>query len=87
MRLKKDLVQLVQSNYVPLHEEYEGRLRGGFGLIAVENAAQGVKFNIVCKNPECKNNCDCTPSPTATNTNTNTNSNESKSIGVIGFGY
>jgi hypothetical protein len=85
MRLKKDLTQLVQSDYVPLSTTQEGFLRGGFGSLP-QISAKGIKgSNILCKNPQCKNdgcsvsnNCDClTPTPTAEPTATPTSASSS----------
>lgn len=38
MKVKRNLVQLVQSDYTPLQTSAEGLLRGGFGSIAVGKA-------------------------------------------------
>ena len=55
MKLKKNLVQLVQSDYTPLQTSAEGLLRGGFGSVVVGTASMG-DLNIACnKNPQCKN--------------------------------
>lgn len=56
MRLKKNLIQLVESDYTPLQANQEGLLRGGFGAMAIVTAnSVDVKANVICKNPECKN--------------------------------
>lgn len=80
MRLKKNLTQLVESDYTPLKTNQEGLLRGGFGAMTVVAAnsvdvkANGICRNPVCKNgvcenPQCSNNCtinNCaTPSPSS----------------------
>lgn len=59
MKLKKNLVQLVQSDYTPLQTSAEGLLRGGFGSVAIGRAAFGDITLNACKNRECKNGeCD-----------------------------
>lgn len=59
MKLKKNLVQLVQSDYTPLQTSAEGLLRGGFGSVVVGKAIIGDFKANICKNPECRNGeCD-----------------------------
>lgn len=56
MKLKKNLVQLVQSDYTPLQTSAEGLLRGGFGSVAIGRAAIGdITVNACRRNPHCKN--------------------------------
>ena len=59
MKVKRNLVQLVQSDYTPLQTSAEGLLRGGFGLIAVGKAVIGDINANICRNPKCKNG-ECT---------------------------
>lgn len=55
MRIKRNLVQLVQSDYTPLQTSAEGLLRGGFGSVVV-GRANAFDFTLnTCKNRECKN--------------------------------
>lgn len=82
MKVKRNLVQLVQSDYTPLQTSAEGLLRGGFGSIAVGKAIIGdINANICrnpkctngeCTNPECSNQCTinyCGPTNNTNNTN------------------
>lgn len=55
MKLKKNLVQLVQSDYSPLQTSAEGLLRGGFGSVVVGIATTSSLDVNICKNPTCKN--------------------------------
>ena len=73
MRLKRSLVQLIESDYTPLKTDKEGKLRGGFGSVAsisssTDNADTNKICNICtpnvfcsnrkCSNPYCSNdNC------------------------------
>ena len=60
MRLKKNLSQLVESNFTPLSTDKEGLLRGGFGALKIDaiNAAK-LEANGFCRNPKCTNGeCD-----------------------------
>lgn len=59
MKLKRNLVQLVQSDYTPLQTSAEGLLRGGFGSVTI-GSALSAEINInICKNPKCANG-ECT---------------------------
>ena len=54
MRLKKNLIQLVESDYTPIERNQEGLLRGGFGAMSV--IANSINLNAnVCKNKSCTN--------------------------------
>ena len=54
MRLKKNLIQLVESDYTPIERNQEGLLRGGFGAMSV--IANSINLNAnICKNPTCTN--------------------------------
>ena len=65
MKLKRNLSQLVQTDYTPLVQTKEGQLRGGFGAIDTGIEMTSKRFNIICKN----DNCGCTkPSTNPTNT-------------------
>ena len=55
MKVKRNLVQLVQSDYTPLQTSAEGLLRGGFGSIAVGKAIIGDINANICRNPKCTN--------------------------------
>ena len=56
MRLKKNLSQLVESNFTPLSTDKEGLLRGGFGALKIDAIrAAELEVNIDCKNPKCTN--------------------------------
>ncbi len=58
MRLKKNLAQMVESDYVPLTTTQEGNLQGGFGSISLSSAGDISGNNVVCTNPTCRNkNC------------------------------
>lgn len=81
MRLKKDLVQLVKTDYVPLQTDKEGLLRGGFGAVmmaelVVEGKGSNNKFCVKINVGKCSvtNNCNCpvvpTPQPTPSATPT-----------------
>lgn len=59
MKVKRNLVQLVQSDYTPLQTSAEGLLRGGFGSIAVSKAIFGDINANICRNPKCTNG-ECT---------------------------
>lgn len=59
MKVKRNLVQLVQSDYTPLQTSAEGLLRGGFGSIAVGKAIIGDINANICRNPKCTNG-ECT---------------------------
>ena len=69
MRLKKNLSQLVESNFTPLSTNEEGLLRGGFGAMTFSEARidaganYGLCFNTGSCNDGCKNNCNesCPP--------------------------
>ena len=64
MRLKKNLIQLVESDYTPIERNQEGLLRGGFGAMSV--IANSINLNAnVCKNKSCTNG-ECA-NPTCTN--------------------
>lgn len=54
MKLKKNLVQLVQSDYTPLQTSAEGLLRGGFGSVTIGVGFGDITLN-ACRNRECKN--------------------------------
>ena len=64
MRIKKNLIQLVESNYTPLQTNQEGLLRGGFGAMTAVANSININANI-CKNPTCKNG-EC-PNPECSN--------------------
>lgn len=59
MKLKKDLKDLVESDYTQLTTTEEGKLTGGFGTIKVEipDTIDGITINFVkCNaNPACQN--------------------------------
>jgi hypothetical protein len=55
MKLKQDLTQMVQSDYVPLSTTSEGALRGGFGSVPTANFLEISNNNAFCKNPKCSN--------------------------------
>lgn len=68
MKLKKSLVQLVESDYTPLKTDKEGKLRGGFGSVTVSTLGEdstdtnkvcnSCNINIFCGNRRCSNpNC------------------------------
>lgn len=70
MKLKKDLSELVNSDYEPLTEDQEGMLKGGFGTITVTvpETLDELTVNAYCpRNPKCTNDS-CTinycPTPT-----------------------
>lgn len=54
MRLKKNLIQLVESDYTPIERNQEGLLRGGFGAMSVIANSTNLNVNF-CKNPTCTN--------------------------------
>ena len=70
MRIKKNLIQLVESNYTPLQTTQEGLLRGGFGAMTAVVNSLNINANII-KNPTCKNgeypNPECTITCTVIN--------------------
>ena len=70
MRIKKNLIQLVESNYTPLQTNQEGLLRGGFGAMTAVVNSLNIHANII-KNPTCKNgeypNPECTITCTVIN--------------------
>lgn len=67
MKLKKDLVQLVHSDYVPLRTDQEGQLRGGFGSVDVYIQAESLTINVPnCSCNKVCNTCTPTTSPSAT---------------------
>lgn len=51
MKLKKNLVQLVQSDYTPLQTSAEGLLRGGFGSVSIGVGFGDITLN-ACRNRE-----------------------------------
>ena len=63
MKLKKSLVQLVESDYTPLKTDKEGKLRGGFGAVTIgtlrEDSADTTNIcnvcNVFCGNRKCSN--------------------------------
>lgn len=59
MKLKKNLVQLVQSDYTPLQTSAEGLLRGGFGSVSIGVGFGDITLNACRRNPKCKNG-ECT---------------------------
>ena len=66
MRLKKNLSQLVESNFTPLCTDKEGLLRGGFGAMTFDAAAHvAARSNyLFCNNDNCNDGCsnDCNKS-------------------------
>lgn len=75
MKLKKDLLSLVKTDYVPLQADKEGLLRGGFGTMSTGIGDIDIDLNVPCKNrkctngtcpnPSCQNDCTvnyCSPS-------------------------
>ncbi len=76
MRLKKNLIQLVESDYTPLQTNQEGLLLGGFGTMTVV-APNSIDINANlckngnCPNPICSNQCtinNCTVATTSPTT-------------------
>lgn len=65
MRLKKNLSQMVESDYTPLSTTEEGALLGGFGTIVLHSVGDISGNNLLCKNPKCTNG-EC-PNPNCTN--------------------
>lgn len=55
MKIKRNLVQLVQSDYTPLQTSAEGLLRGGFGSVTIGSALSSKINANICKNPNCTN--------------------------------
>jgi len=67
MRLKKNLSEMVKTDYVPLTTTQEGNLQGGFGSIALSPLGEISGNNVgLCsgRNPQCINDC---PNPSCQN--------------------
>ncbi len=84
MRIKKDLTQLMEADYVPLQTSQEGHLKGGYGSIWDILLGRGnINANAYCPT-ETTNQCtinSCAPSasPTPGQTSPSTSPNPSTS--------
>lgn len=67
MKLKKNLVQLVETDYAPLQTDKEGRLFGGFGSMTGSNGTNSTTTpsinGFICVNAS---KCLTDPDPSAT---------------------
>jgi hypothetical protein len=84
MRIKKDLIQLMEADYVPLQTSQEGLLKGGYGSIWDVLLGRGdIKANAYCPtkttNQCTMNSCAPSASPTSAQTSPSTSPNPSTS--------
>lgn len=65
MKLKKQLTQMVKTDYKPLQTTAEGKLTGGFGNLLSTPSPAGHVFNFICsgRNDGCTLNQCPPPSP------------------------
>lgn len=82
MRIKKDLTQLMEADYVPLQTSQEGHLKGGYGSIWDVLLGRGdINANAYCPTTnKCTiNSCAPSASPTSGQTSPSTSPNPSTS--------
>lgn len=71
MKLKEILTEEVDSTFVPLSQDAEGSLKGGYGSLIGTGSPYGINAsnNCLCENNGVENNCSCPTLPKIRPTN------------------